>query len=92
MPDPVAEAVKEERYQRFMEVQQRISSARLQAKIGEEIDVLVDEVNEDEAIGRSKADAPEIDGKVYLQYPEGLQPGDVVTVTIEDADHYDLYA
>ncbi|MEY3660416.1 MAG: ribosomal protein methylthiotransferase RimO [Pseudomonadota bacterium] len=92
LPDPVAEAVKEERYQRFMEVQQRISSARLQAKIGEEIDVLVDEVNADEAIGRSKADAPEIDGKVYLQHPEGLQPGDVVTVTVEDADDYDLYA
>jgi ribosomal protein S12 methylthiotransferase len=92
LPDPVAEAVKEERYQRFMEVQQRISSARLQAKIGEEIDVLIDEVNAAEAIGRSKADAPEIDGKVYLQYPEGLQPGDVVTVTVEDADDYDLYA
>ena len=92
LPDPVAEAVKEERYQRFMEVQQRISSARLQAKIGEEIDVLIDEVNAAEAIGRSKADAPEIDGKVYLQYPEGLQPGDVVTVTVEEADDYDLYA
>jgi ribosomal protein S12 methylthiotransferase len=92
LPDPVADAVKQERYERFMEVQQRISSARLQAKIGEEIDVLIDEVNEDEAIGRSKADAPEIDGKVYLQFPEGLQPGDVVTVTVEDADDYDLYA
>ena len=92
LPDPVAEAVKQERYERFMEVQQRISSARLQAKVGEQLEVIVDEVNDDEAIARSKADAPEIDGKVYLQYPEGLQAGDLVTVTIEDADDYDLFA
>ena len=92
LADHVPDALKQERYERFMEVQQRISSARLQAKIGEEIDVLIDEVTDEEAIGRSKADAPEIDGKVYLQYPEGLQPGDVVTVTVEDADDYDLYA
>jgi ribosomal protein S12 methylthiotransferase len=92
LPDPVAEAVKQERYERFMEVQQRISSAKLQGKIGQQMEVIVDEVNEEEAIARSMADAPEIDGKVYLQYPEGLQPGDLVTVTIEDADDYDLYA
>ncbi|HTR00308.1 MAG TPA: 30S ribosomal protein S12 methylthiotransferase RimO [Candidatus Acidoferrum sp.] len=92
LPDHVPETLKEERYQRFMEVQQRISSARLQDKIGQQMDVIVDEVNDDEAIARSIADAPEIDGKVYLQYPEGLEPGDLVTVTIEDADDYDLYA
>ncbi len=92
LPDHVEESVKQERYDRFMEVQQRISSARLQAKVGQEIEVLVDEVNENEAIGRSKADAPEIDGLVYLQHPEGLQPGDLVTVTVEEADDYDLYA
>jgi ribosomal protein S12 methylthiotransferase len=92
LTDHVPEALKQERYDRFMEVQQRISSARLQAKVGQELEVLIDEVNDDEAIGRSKADAPEIDGKVYLQYPEGLQPGDVVTVTIEEADDYDLFA
>ncbi len=92
LPDPVEESVKQERYDRFMEVQQRISSARLQAKVGRQIEVIVDEVNENEAIARSMADAPEIDGKVYLQYPEGLQPGDLVTVTVEEADDYDLYA
>ena len=92
LPDPVPAAVKQQRYERFMQVQQRISSARLQAKVGQEIEVIVDEVNDEEAIGRSMADAPEIDGKVYLQYPEGLQPGDLVTVTIEEADDYDLYA
>jgi len=92
LPDHVDEAVKQERYNRFMEVQQRISSARLQAKVGQEIEVIVDEVNENEAIARSMADAPEIDGKVYLQYPEGLQPGDLVTVTVQEADDYDLFA
>jgi ribosomal protein S12 methylthiotransferase len=92
LPDPVDAAVKQERYDRFMEVQQRISSARLQAKVGQQIEVLIDEVNENEAIGRSMADAPEIDGLVYLQHPEGLEAGDLVTVTVEEADDYDLYA
>jgi ribosomal protein S12 methylthiotransferase len=92
LPDPVPEAVKQERWERFMDVQQRISAQRLKAKIGEEMDVIVDEIEEDRAIARSKADAPEIDGVVYLSKPEGLEVGDLVTVTIEDADDYDLYA
>jgi ribosomal protein S12 methylthiotransferase len=92
LPDAVPEAVKEERWQRFMEVQQEISSARLKAKIGEEIDVIVDEVYEDHAVARSMADAPEIDGVVYLEHPEGLEVGDLVTVTVKDADDYDLHA
>ncbi|MDR2212623.1 MAG: 30S ribosomal protein S12 methylthiotransferase RimO [Pseudomonadales bacterium] len=92
LPDAVAEEVKEERWQRFMATQQAISAARLQAKIGEEIDVIVDEVHEDHAIARSMADAPEIDGVVYLEHPEGLEAGDIVSVTVRDADEYDLYA
>jgi ribosomal protein S12 methylthiotransferase len=92
LPDAVPEEVKEERWQRFMEVQQEISSARLKAKIGEEIDVIVDEVYEDHAVARSMADAPEIDGVVYLEHPEGLEVGDLVTVTVKDADDYDLHA
>jgi ribosomal protein S12 methylthiotransferase len=92
LPDAVPEEVKEERWQRFMAVQQEISSARLQAKIGEEIDVIVDEVYEDHAVARSMADAPEIDGVVYLEHPEGLEVGDLVTVTVRDADDYDLHA
>jgi ribosomal protein S12 methylthiotransferase len=92
LADPVAEEIKSERWERFMEVQQRISATRLQQKIGTQQEVIVDEVHDDHAIARSKADAPEIDGVVILQYPEGLEEGDLVTVTIEDADEYDLYA
>jgi len=92
LPDPVPEAVKQERWERFMAVQQQISAARLQAKIGTEIDVLVDEIHADHAIGRSKADAPDIDGQVILAHPEDLEAGDIVTVTVQDADEYDLYA
>ncbi|MGV3590554.1 MAG: 30S ribosomal protein S12 methylthiotransferase RimO [Gammaproteobacteria bacterium] len=91
LPDHVPEEVKQERWERFMAVQQDISAARLRAKIGTEIDILVDEIEEDRAIGRSKADAPEIDGLVYLSDPTDLQVGDIVTATVIDADDYDLY-
>ena len=98
MPDPVPEAVKEERYARIMEVTERISAAKLQAKIGKTIAVIIDEVGEaDEdgdigATGRSQADAPEIDGAVYLRnVPASLQQGDIVNVEVEDADAHDLF-
>ncbi len=88
----VPEEVKEERYQRFMEVQQAISSAKLQQKIGATIDVIIDDVAGGGADGRTKGDAPEIDGKVYLRdVPDTLQAGDIIKVDIEDADDYDLY-
>jgi ribosomal protein S12 methylthiotransferase len=92
LPDPVPEAVKEERYHRFMATQQKISAARLQAKIGRTIDVLIDEVDAEGAIGRSFADAPEIDGAVYLNGETSLKPGDVVKVLVDAADEYDLWA
>jgi ribosomal protein S12 methylthiotransferase len=92
LPDPVPEEIKEERYHRFMATQQRISAARLQAKIGKTIQVLVDEVDDEGAIGRSFADAPEIDGAVYLNGETGLKAGDVVTAVIDEADEYDLWA
>ncbi|HHX81789.1 MAG TPA: 30S ribosomal protein S12 methylthiotransferase RimO, partial [Pseudomonadaceae bacterium] len=92
LPDHVPEEVKQERWERFMALQQEISAERLQQKVGLEMDVLVDAIEDDRAIARSKADAPEIDGLVYLEDPEGLQVGDVVTVTITAADDYDLYA
>jgi len=92
LPDPVPEELKQERWERFMAVQQEISAARLQAKIGSEIEVLVDEIHEDHAVGRSQADAPDIDGVVWLAHPEDLEVGDIVTVTVRDADEYDLYA
>lgn len=91
LPDPVPEEVKQQRYARFMEVQQEISAARLQAKIGRTLSVLIDEVDEEGAIGRSYADAPEIDGLVYLNGEFDVQPGDRVDVLIEHADEYDLW-
>jgi ribosomal protein S12 methylthiotransferase len=96
LPDQVPEEVKQERLARFMEIQERISAAKLQSKIGTMQTVLVDEIVEDEegnieAIGRTKADAPEIDGVVYLADAEGLTPGDFVEVQIYDADGHDLW-
>ncbi len=96
LPDQVPEEVKQERLARFMEVQERISAAKLQSKVGTMQTVLVDELVEDEegnieAIGRTKADAPEIDGVVYLADAEGLNPGDFVEVEIYDADGHDLW-
>jgi len=92
LPDHVPEEIMEERWERFMEVQQRISAQRLQARIGQQIEVLIDEVDEDGAIGRSWADAPEIDGRVYLDGVEGLQPGDAILAEVTGADEYDLWA
>ncbi|QYM94294.1 30S ribosomal protein S12 methylthiotransferase RimO [Dickeya zeae] len=91
LPDQVPEDVKEDRYHRFMQVQQQISSQRLQAKVGRELTVLIDEVDEEGAIGRSMADAPEIDGAVYLNGENRVKVGDLVTVKIEHADEYDLW-
>lgn len=92
LADPVAEELKQERWERFMQVQQEISSARLQAKVGRTVEVLVDTVDEDGAVGRSSADAPEIDGHVYLDGRRDLQPGQLITATVVAADEYDLWA
>lgn len=97
LADPVPDEIKQIRWERFMEVQQEISREKTLAKIGQKIECLIDEVgepDEDGMIGadaRSKADAPEIDGTVYLRNANGLKPGDYVTVQIEEADDYDLY-
>lgn len=91
LPDPVPDDIKLERYDRFMQVQQKISAARLQQKIGRTLQVLIDEVDEEGAIGRSYADAPEIDGLVYLNGEQSLKAGDLVRVEIEHADEYDLW-
>tara|TARA_Y100000748_G_scaffold272103_1_gene245815 strand:- start:1501 stop:2832 length:1332 start_codon:yes stop_codon:yes gene_type:complete len=90
--EPIAEDVQQERWERFMAHQQAISTARLQQKIGKTIQVIIDEVDEEGPIGRSVADAPEIDGNVYLDTDEALQPGDLVSVVVTDADEYDLWA
>jgi ribosomal protein S12 methylthiotransferase len=92
LPDPVPEEIKEERYRRIMEVSARISAEKLQAKVGSMVDVLIDAVDDEGgATGRSKADAPEIDGEVQLRDAGGLKPGDIVAVHVEDADEHDLY-
>ena len=98
LPDPVAEEVKEERYARLMEVTERISAAKLAAKVGRTLPVIVDEVGEPDedgdigATARSQADAPEIDGNVFLRnVPASLRPGDFLDVLIEDADAHDLF-
>ncbi|MGL4214777.1 MAG: radical SAM protein, partial [Morganella morganii] len=92
LPDHVPEEIKEERYHRFMQLQQQISAERLAEKIGRTLPVIIDEVDEEEgAVGRSMADAPEIDGMVYLNGEFDVQPGDIVMVNIEHADEYDLW-
>lgn len=91
LPDHVPDEIKQERYDRFMQLQQKISADKLQQKIGKTISVLIDEVDDEGAIGRSFADAPEIDGAVYLNDEQNLQAGDIVQVKIEHADEYDLW-
>lgn len=91
LPDQVPEEVKEERFVRFMELQQQISTRKLAQKIGQRQWVLIDEVDDEGAIGRTPGDAPEIDGVIYLNGETQLKPGDLVEVTIEHADEYDLW-
>jgi ribosomal protein S12 methylthiotransferase len=92
LPDPVPEAVKQERQARFMAVQEKISAARLKRKIGQTMEVLVDEVGKDGAIARSAADAPEIDGRVIIRQGAKLKPGEFATVKVTRADAHDLWA
>ncbi|HHR6222847.1 30S ribosomal protein S12 methylthiotransferase RimO [Providencia alcalifaciens] len=91
LADQVPEDVKEERYHRFMQLQQEISTQRLQEKVGRELWVIVDEIDDEGAVGRSMADAPEIDGMVYLNGEFDVKAGDIVKVLIEHADEYDLW-
>jgi ribosomal protein S12 methylthiotransferase len=92
LPGAVPEEVKDHRWHRFMAAQTFISARRLEAKIGRDLDVLIDEVDvEGGASGRSKYDAPEIDGQVHLRDAGGLKPGDIARVRIEDADETDLF-
>ncbi len=91
LPGAVPEEVKEERWHRLMAAQQIISARRLQQKVGKRVNVIIDEVAEGEAIGRSEGDAPEIDGKVLIS-GTGLAVGDIVAATVERAGPYDLWA
>jgi ribosomal protein S12 methylthiotransferase len=92
LPGAVPEEVKEERRARLMALQEEISAARLERRIGQRITVLVDEIDEEGAVARSAADAPEIDGLVFIEEAEGLQAGDFVEVEVVDADAHDMWA
>jgi ribosomal protein S12 methylthiotransferase len=93
LPDQVPEELKEERYGRVMELTARISAEKLAAKVASTIDVIIDAVDVESggATGRSKADAPEIDGEVHLRDAGELKPGDIVPVLVEDNDEHDLF-
>jgi len=90
--DHVAEEIKELRLEQFMQTQAKISTAKLAAKVGSNIDVIIDEVDEQGSIARSQADAPEIDGVVYLNEESNHSPGDIVRVQVHASDEHDLWA
>ena len=92
LPGHVPEEVKAERYDRLMQHQQSISVKLSRARVGKTIEVIVDEVDEEEAVARSHWDAPEIDGNVYITTNLSLKPGDRLMVTVEDSNEYDLWA
>ena len=93
MDEQVSEDLKQERYERIMDLSARISTEKLEGRVGSTIDVLIDAVDPDTggATGRSKYDAPEIDGEVHLRDAGGLSPGDIVPARIEDFDEHDLF-
>ena len=93
MANQVPEEVKEERFHRFMQLQQEISAERLKQKIGQTLDVIVDEIDDEGIIGRTKADAPEVDGLVYIENLSGtpVKVGEFIKVTITHSDEYDLW-
>ncbi|MCV2888618.1 30S ribosomal protein S12 methylthiotransferase RimO [Ruegeria aquimaris] len=92
LPNHVPEEVKQDRWDRFMEKAQAISEAKLAAKVGRTMQVIVDEVDDEAATCRTQADAPEIDGNLFIDEGfEGLKPGDIVTVEVEEAGEYDLW-
>ena len=92
LADPVDEATKQDRYQRFMLHQQAISTQKLRQRIGQQMTILVETPYDHGWIGRSYADAPEIDGEVFIATDQALEPGQFVEVRITDSDEYDLFA
>jgi ribosomal protein S12 methylthiotransferase len=92
LPGAIPDDVKDERWHRFMAAQQEVSAKVMAARIGSEIDVLIDDVDAEGAVGRSEWDAPEIDGTVLLNGETELAPGDMVRARVTGADEYDLWA
>lgn len=92
LPDSIPDEIKQERFERFMETQSKISRAKLQSKIGNRLIVLIDSVGETDAVARSASDAPEIDGVVHVSVDDyDIEPGDFIEVEITSADEHDLY-
>ena len=92
LPDHVPAEVKQDRWDRFMEKAQAISEAKLAAKVGQTLQVIVDEIDAEGATCRTMADAPEIDGNLFIDEGfEALSPGDIVAVTVEETGEYDLW-
>ncbi|WP_051219383.1 30S ribosomal protein S12 methylthiotransferase RimO [Oceanobacter kriegii] len=91
LPDHVPEDIQQERYDRFMQTQQAISTRKLARKVGKVMPVIIDEIDDEGAIGRTWGDAPNIDGMVYLNDFHECEPGDIIDVEIEHADEYDLW-
>ena len=87
----IPDEVKAERYERFMEAQREVSAEMMATRVGQEIDVIIDELDEEGAVGRSMWDAPDIDGSVFIDDAEGLAPGDVVRVLVDETDEYDCW-
>ena len=93
LPDQIPEEVKQERYDRFMTLQQQISTELLASKVGQKLDVIIDEVSPEGIVGRTKGDAPEIDGVMYLHQKDDFTPvnvGDIVKAVVTASDEYDL--
>lgn len=97
LPDPLPQAEREARRAEFMKVQERVSKKRLARRVGKTVKVLIDTVNQDGAVGRSSADAPEIDGSVFIEWPERradqakLKVGEFVNVRVTGSDTHDLW-
>ncbi len=91
LPNPIQDEIKQERYDRFMQVQAEISYNRLKSKIGTTQTIIIDEMTSEKIVGRTMGDAPEIDGLVYLEPNQDIQLGSIVQSTITKNDHYDLY-
>ena len=92
LPLHVDDEIKEERWNRFMKVQQQISTEKLAEKVGSTIEIIIDEANEEVIIGRSAADAPEIDGLVYVETKEEIELGEIISAKVVNSDEYDLFA
>jgi ribosomal protein S12 methylthiotransferase len=92
LPDHVPDDIKQDRWDRFMAKAQQISQARLGSKVGQRLEVIVDDIDAEAATCRTKADAPEIDGNLFIDGGhENLKVGEIVSVIVEEAGEYDLW-